>query len=49
MTNTTAGNYMFTGTRCEIFPKLTIKTKNDAIGVVVVSLLLIMNILHTLF
>ena len=49
---TPAGNYMFkvnnrnTGTRFEICSKLTIKTPQR--GVVLVSLLLTLNIFHTL-
>ena len=49
-------NYMFkvnnrnTRTRCELCSKLTIKTpQNDAIGVVLVSLLLTLNVFHSLF
>ena len=43
-----------TRTRCKICSKLTIKTperrhQNGAIGVVLVSLLLTLNIFHTLF
>ena len=52
-----AGNYMFkvnnrnTRTKCEVCSKLTIKTperRHCAIGVVLVSLLLPLNIFHTL-
>ena len=34
--------------RCEICSKLTIKTPEDTIGVVLVSLLLTLNLFHTL-
>ena len=50
-----AGNYMFkisnrnTGKKCEICSKLTIKIPAHAIGVVLVSLLLTLNIFHTFF
>ena len=55
--NNLASIYMFkvnnrnTRNRCEICSKLTIKTLalNDAIGVVLASLLLILNIFDTLF
>ena len=36
-------------TRCEICSKLTKRHQNDAIGVALVSLLLTLNIFHTLF
>ena len=35
--------------RCDLCSKLTIKTPEDAIGIVLVSLLLTLNIFHTLF
>ena len=37
-----------TKTKCEICSKLTIKIQNDAIGFVLVSLLLTLNVFHTL-
>ena len=36
-------------TRCELCSRLTTKTPENAIGVVLVSLLLTLNIFHTLF
>ena len=54
--NYSAGTYMFkvnirnTRTSCEICSKLTLKTQEyNAIGVVLVSLLLTLNIFHILF
>ena len=54
--NYSAGTYMFkvnirnTRTSCEIYSKLTLKTQEyNAIGVVLVSLLLTLNIFHILF
>ena len=50
-----ASNYMFKGnkkstrTRCEIYSKLTIKTPEDVIDVILESLFLSLNIFYTLF